>query len=177
MANPTAIKMQLDMTKSSDQAGACREFWMRFPGLRGSSDQDAGANDGIYYIENPYYKDMVILDALCVITTQTANDGDIDVGFADNATGTASLSHSNIIFDSIVNTAAGVFEGTTPQALAGTGQKYIWKAKGSSTDSFLYVIQNGDVDCSALRWNLFLKVIPYNDLLNDNIDLGAITVS
>jgi hypothetical protein len=177
MANPVAKAMTFDASVSSDQAGACREFWMRFPGLRGASDQDAGGNDVLYYIENPYSEDLVVLDALCVIETLDAQDGDIDVGLEDDAAGTDSLTTGAIIFDSIVNTAVGVFEGTIPQALAGTGAKYIWKAKGSATQAFLTVTQNGDVDAAALRWTLLVKVIPYKDLLNSSIELGAITVA
>lgn len=167
-----ALEMTFDASKSSDQAGAAREFWMRFPGLRAASDCDNAAV--IYYLENPYSKDLVILSALAVITTLDAQDGDIDVGLADDAEGTNVGAE---VFDSIVNTAAGVFEGTIPQAVAGTGAKCIWKAKGNSTDAFLVVYQNGDADVSALRWNLLVKVIPYEDLLNDNIELGAITVA
>lgn len=174
MANPTPKAMQLDTSKSSDQAGACREYWLRFPGLRGASDQDAGGVDIIYYFENPKYRDLVVLDALCVITTEDAQDGDIDVGLMDDAAGTGLGAE---IFDSIVNSAAGIFEGTVAQAIAGTGVKYIWKAKGTATNSFIGVIQNADVDCADLRWNLLVKVIPYDDLLNANIDTGAIAVA
>jgi len=174
MANPVAKEMTFDTSKSSDQAGACREFWMRFPGLRGASDQDAGGNDVIYYLENPYQKDLVVLTALAVITALDAQDGDIDVGLMDGAAGTNLGAE---IFDSIVNSAAGVFEGTVAQAVAGTGAKCIWKAKGNATDAFIGIVQNGDVDASDLRWNLLLKVIPYDDLINTNVDVGAIAVA
>lgn len=174
MANPTAKAMQLDTTKNADSTGACREFWMRFPGLRGASDQDAGGVDIIYYYENPKYRDLVILDALAVITALDAQDGDIDVGLMDDAIGTSIGAE---IFDSIVNSAAGVFEGTVAQAIAGTGAKGIWKAKGSATDSFIGVIQNADVDAADLRWSLLVKVIPYDDLLNTNVDVGLIAVA
>jgi len=174
MANPTALAMQLDVSSGADSTGACREFWLKFPGLRGASDQDAGGNDDIYYFENPYSEDLVILDALAVITTLDAEDGDIDVGLADDATGTNVGAE---IFDSIVNTAVGVFEGTVAQAIAGTGAKCIWKAKGSTTDSFIDIVQNGDVDASSLRWNLLIKVIPHKDLLNSAIELGVIPVA
>lgn len=174
MANPTALEMKLDTSVNCDQAGACREYWLKFPGLRGASDQDSGGNDVIYYFENPFYEDLVILDALAVITTLDAQDGDIDVGLADDATGTNVGAE---IFDSIVNSAAGVFEGTVAQDVAGTGAKCIWKAKGSTTDSFIDIVQNGDVNCSDLRWNLLIKVIPYKDLINTSVDVGAIAVA
>jgi len=171
MSSPVEKEMTFDTQNSSDQAGACREFWMRFPGLTGADDCDAASV--IYYKENPYARDLVVLDALAVITTLDAQDGDIDVGLADDATGTDTLSLTAAIFDSIVNTAVGVFEGTIPQAVAGTGSKVIWKAKGSTTGAFLSIIQNADVDLSALQWTLLLKVIPYEDLINTNISSVA----
>jgi len=171
MANAVPKEMTCDVSRMADSTGGCREFWLRFPGLRGNSDAGTAADD-IYYKENPYHEDLVILSALAVIITVDAQDADIDVGLADDAAGTNAGAE---VFDSIVNSAAGVFEGTIPQAVAGTGAKAIWKANGTSTDAFLCVIQQGDVDASALRWNLFLKVIPYNDLINSDIELGALT--
>jgi hypothetical protein len=171
MANAVPKEMTLDVSKTADSTGGCREFWLRFPGLRGNSDAGTAADD-LYYKENPYSEDLVVLDALAVITTLDAQDADIDVGLADDAAGTNAGAE---IFDSIVNSAAGVFEGTVAQAAAGTGAKCIWKAKGTTTDAFLCVIQQGDVDASSLRWNLLLKVIPYKDLVNTNIELGALS--
>ena len=174
MANPVARAMTLDTSRSADSTGACREYWMKFPGLGAASDQDAGGVDLIYYFENPYSEDLVILNALAVITTEDAQDGDIDVGLMDDAAGTGLGAE---IFDSIVNSATGIFEGTVAQAIAGTGVKYIWKAKGTATNSFIGIIQNADADVAALKWNLLVKVIPYKDLLNTNIDVSTITVA
>ena len=174
MANPTAKEMTFDVSRSADSTGACRDFWMRFPGLRAASDCDAGSNLDIYYLENPYGKDLVVLEALVVITTVDAQDGDIDIGLADDATGT------NVgveIADSLVNTAAGVFAVLSPEALARTTKRCIWKAKGSSTDAFLTVTQNADADVSDLRWTLCLRVVPYEDLVNTDVELGALTVA
>lgn len=174
MANPTALQMTYDVSRSADSTGACRDFWMRFPGLRAASDCDAGSNLDIYYLENPYGMDLVVLEALVVITTVDAHDGDIDIGLADDATGT------NVgieIADSLVNTAAGVFAVLTPEALACTTERCIWKAKGSSTDAFLTVTQNGDADVADLRWTLLLRVVPYEDLLNSGVELGVIAVA
>jgi hypothetical protein len=168
MTSPAEVELTYDTTKSVDSSGACREFWMRFPGLTAAADCDAPSV--IYYLENPFYEDMVVLTALAVITTLDAQDADIDVGLADDAAGTDTLSLTAAIFDSIVNTAAGVFEGTIPQAVAGTGSKVIWKANGTTTGAFLSILQNGDVDASALRWTLLLKVIPYKDLINTDVD-------
>jgi len=173
MTSPVEIEMTFDPSRTADGSGACREFWMRFPGLSGAADCDAASV--IYYKENPYSKDLVVLSVIAVITTLDAQDGDIDVGFADDSAGTASLSNTNVLIDSLVNTAVGVLYCGSPQALAATTTAEIWKAKGSSTDSFLSIIQNTDADVSALRWTLLLKVIPYEDLINSNITLPALT--
>ena len=153
--------------------GALREFWIRIPGLSAAADQDSGGNDDIYYLLNPFAQDMVILNALCVITTLDAQDGDIDIGLADDAEGTSVGAE---VFDSIVNTAVGVFEGTVVQAPAG-GAKAIWRKSGTATDSYLVVTQNGDADVSALNWHLALKLIPYEDLIGNEGDQAAVTVA
>ena len=158
---------------SAFDTGACREFWIRIPGLSAASDQDAGGNDDIYYMLNPFAQDMVILNAICVITTPDAQDGDIDIGLADDAEGTNVGAE---VFDSIVNTAVGVFEGTVVQAPAG-GAKAIWRKSGTATDSYLVVTQNGDADVSALNWHLALKLIPYEDLIGNEGDQAAVTVA
>jgi hypothetical protein len=169
--------MTWDKSKTRDGSGALQDFWMRFPGLRGASDQDAGGNDVIYYLESPFFENMVILEALATITTLDAQDADIDIGIVDDAAGTDSLTGVAVICDSLVNTAAGVFRVMTPEAVAGTTAAPIWKAKGTAAGSFLSIKQNGDVDAAALRWNLAIRVIPYNDLLNADVELGAIAVA
>lgn len=170
MANAVPIEMTFDTSKSSDQAGAARDFWMRFPGLRANASGGTNADD-IYYKENPYGKDLVILQALAIITTVDSQDADIDVGLADDAIGTNAGAE---IIDSLVNTAAGVLEGMATQAVTGVARP-IWKAKGSSTDAFLCIIQNDATGSEDLRWDLLLRVLPYEDLLNSNIELGALT--
>ncbi len=165
------VTMVPDFSKSVGDNGRAREQWVYFPGLSASSDCDAPAV--IYTAENPFDEDMVILTALAVIETLDAQDADLDVGLGDAAAGTNAGAE---VFDSIVNTAAGVFEGTIAQAVAGTGAKAIWKAPGTATDSYLCVTQNGDVDASALKWNLLVKVIPYKDLIGGSA-LAAITVA
>jgi hypothetical protein len=172
MATPTGQELTYDCTRTAGDNGACREFWMRFPGLRAASDADS-PGDMLYYLENPFNEDLLVLRALIVITTLDAQDGDIDVGLADDVAGTGIGAE---FFDSIVNTATGVFEGLGPTAVAGTAKRYVWSAKGTSTNAYLYIFQNGDVDCSSLRWNLFLKVIPYADLIGGT-DLGACPVA
>jgi hypothetical protein len=174
MADPTAAAITThDISRSTMTGGACREYWLRFPGLSAASDCDT-AGSVLYYLENPYKMDLVILTALAVITTLDAQDGDIDVGLADDAAGT---NVGQEIFDSLVNTAVGVFEGTTPQAVAGTGSKAIWKENGNSTDAFLCIVQQADADVSALRWHLYLKVIPYDDLTGDEGEQAVLAVA
>jgi len=176
MGSATAKEMTWDSSKSVDQAGACREFWMRFPGLRGSSDMDSAGP--IYYKENPMSEDLVIKEVLLVVQTASGNVAtDIDIGLADDKAG------SNVgveICDGLVaatlNTA-GVKRLLGPLVLATPPTACIWKAKGSSTDAFLTVMQRGDVDASALRATLLVKVIPYKDLINTDIELGALTVA
>ena len=175
MANPVAQAMTFDSSKSSDQSGACRDFWIRIPGLGAASDCDTASL--LYYLENPYCEDLVMLEALVTITTEDAQDGDIDIGLCDAAAGTDSSDTSECICDSMVNTAAGVFAVLGPNALACTQGRYIWKAKGASTDSFLSVTQNTDADVSALKWNLALRVMPYKDLLNTGINKSSVTVA
>jgi hypothetical protein len=175
MASPIEAELTFDSSGGADTTGACREFWMKFPGLSAASDCDTASV--IYYKENPFCEDLVVLASLAVITTLDGQDGDIDVGFADDSAGTASLSHTNVLIDSLVNSAAAVLYTGSPQALAATTTAYIWKAKGSSTDSYLSIIQNADADVSALRWTLLLKVIPYKDLINSNITLTALSVA
>ncbi len=174
MADPaTAAITTFDSHLNAYDSGAAREFWIRIPGLSAASDNDAGDNDDLYYLENPYAQDMVILNALCVITTLDAQDGDIDVGLANDAEGT---SVGVEVFDSIVNSATGIFEGTIVQAPAG-GAKAIWRKPGTSTDSYLVVTQNADADVSDLRWHLMLQLIPYEDLVGNEGDQAAVVVA
>ncbi|KKN03071.1 hypothetical protein LCGC14_1111270 [marine sediment metagenome] len=151
--------------------GACREFWIKIPGLSAASDADAASP--MYYLLNPFAQDMVVLNALAVITTIDAQDGDIDVGLGDSAAG---ANDGAEIIDSLVNTATGVFECTNIQALAGAS-KAIWKKSGTATDSYLCIAQNADADVSALRWNLLLKLIPYEDLIGNEGDQAALVVA
>ncbi len=177
MASPSVpIQMTFDTSKTADSTGATRSFWMRFPGLRGASDVDAAAI--CYYRENPYGEDLVVIGGLAIVTTASGNVAtDMDIGLGDNAAG------SNLgaeIADGMVaatlNTA-GVKRLMAPLVLATPPAAPIWKAKGTSTDAFLGIIQRGDVDASALRWTLCLHVVPYVDLINSNIELGALTVA
>ena len=177
MASPSVpIEMTFDTSKSNDSTGACREFWMRFPGLRGASDVDTPAI--CYYKENPYSEDLVVIGGLAIVTTASGNVAtDLDVGLGDDAAGTnigAEIADGMIA--ATLNTT-GVKRLMAPLVLATPPVAPIWKAHGTSTDAFLSIIQRGDVDASALRWTLAIKVVPYKDLLNSNIELGALTVA
>jgi hypothetical protein len=172
MAKPTGQQMVLNLTRSTGENGALREQWVRLPGLRAASDCDSPAV--LYYKENPYYEDLAIIDALAVIETADATwEGGITVGLGDTADDTSAGTE---IFNPVVNSAAGVFQGTVVQAVAGTGAKCIWTAKGTATDAFIVIIQNTDYDLSDMRWHLLLKVIPYSDFLGGT-DLGTCPIA
>ncbi|KKN03072.1 hypothetical protein LCGC14_1111280 [marine sediment metagenome] len=176
MASPTiaAITTYDHQKVGAYTTGAVRELWIGIRGLSAASDQDAGGNDHLYYLLNPFPQDMVIMNALAVITTLDAQDGDIDVGLANDAVGTSSAAE---VIDSLVNTATGVFECTVAQAIAGTGAKGIWRKEGTSTDSYLTWKQATDADVSALQWHLFLQLIPYEDLIGGEGTQAAVTVA
>ena len=174
MADPTIGAITtFDSKVSTLDNGAAREFWIRIPGLSAASDQDSGGNDDLYYLLNPFPEDMVILNALAVVTTLDANDGNLDVGLANDAEGTSVGAE---IIDSLDNSAAGVYECTVVQAPAG-GAKAIWRVAGTATDSYLVITQNTDADASDLRWHLLLKLIPYADLIGDEGTQAAVTVA
>lgn len=170
MANPVAQELTYDITKQGND-GACRRWLMRFPGLGGASDADAGSNLVLYYLQNPIGIDLVITRAWAVITTKDAQDGDIDVGLGDDAAG------ANVgaeVIDSLVNSATGVLECMATQAVTGVARP-VWQNSGA--DSYLTIVQNGDADCAALKWNLILEVIAYDDMVNSNVDISTVTVA
>ncbi len=174
MGDPTITAIStFDIKRSTLTNGACREYWLRIPGLSAAS-ACTSTSLPIYYLLNPFQMDMVVVQALVVITTVDAHDGDIDIGLGDDAAGTSDGAE---ICDSMVNTAAGVFEVMAPNAVACTTSRPIWKKPGTSTDSYLIVAQNADADVSSLLWNLFLKVIPYEDLIGNEGDNAAIVVA
>ncbi len=175
MAKPIIAEITtFDTHINAFTTGAAREFWIGLRGLSAASDQDSGGNDDLYYILNPFNQDMVVLNALAVITTLDAQDGDIDCGLADDDEGTNVGAE---IINSLVNTATGVLECTIAQAIAGTGAKAIWRKPGTSTDSYVVITQNTDADVSDLRWHLFLKLMPYEDLIGDEGTQAAVSVA
>jgi len=173
MANPVmAAITTYDQARGSFSGGCLREWWMKIPGLSGASDNDT-TDMPIYYLLNPYNQDLVIVDALAVITTASGNVAEINVGLGDDAAGTSAAAE---VFDTLTDSATGVLEGTVAQVITG-GSKCIWRKSGTSTDSYLIVVQGADVDASALRWNLFLKVTPYDDMIGREGEQAAVTVA
>jgi len=173
MANPVmAAITTYNETKGSFAGGCLREWWIRIPGLSGASAATS-TDQPLYYLLNPYNQDLVVVDALAVITTVSGNAGEINVGLGNDAAGTGAAAE---IFDTLTDSAEGVLEGTVAQVITG-GSKCIWKKSGTSTDSYLTVVQGADADASALRWNLFVKVTPYEDMTGQEGEQAAVTVA
>jgi hypothetical protein len=161
MSSPTVQVIKPNVTKQGG-VGACREYWFKIGPLSAAADNDA-ADSPIYVIENPYAVDLVITQALINITTLSANAVDIDIGLADNA---ASLNKGAEIQDGMISTTAGVLNSLimTGDPTASATFLLIWKAQGSTTDSFIDITQKGDVDGSAIVWWLLLKCVPRQDM-------------
>jgi len=159
MSTPTAAEITPTFKQTAGGGqGAVREFWVAMKGFVGAADCDSESVTN--YVESPFNFDVYIIEALMMIHTADAQDADFDIGIADDASATNAEDN---IFDSPVNTAAGALKGL-PGAAAGTTSLPRWKAKGSTTNSFITVQQNGDVDTSSLDFDLFVKCIPCEDL-------------
>lgn len=136
-----------------------RRFHIALNGCVGLSS--AASETVANYAQNPLYEDLVILNSYMVIYEEDAQDADFDIGIADDAIAT---NPQDDIFDSPVNTAEAVLYGTVQGAVNGSVAKPIWRAKGSSTDSYITTQQNGNVDAADLRYNLVLEVVYLKDL-------------
>ena len=158
MSNPTAAAVTPTFVKSAGDNGAIRESWVAMKGFVGAADCDSESVTN--YVESPFSYDVYIMEALMVIHTADAQDADFDIGIADDATATNAEDN---IFDSPVNTGTGALKGLAGAA-AGTSSLPRWKAADSSTNSYITVQQNGDVDASSLDFDLFVKVIPCVDV-------------
>ena len=149
--------------EKSAAAGTCREFWIKATGLVGLAS--AASKTVINTIENPYYEDLLIKEAILYVTTAMGDVvSDIDIGLGNDADGTGIGAE---IADGMVSAtlhAAGVKELGIVHAIAAPPVQPIWKAKGSSADSFICTAQTGNVDASALVANLLVKCIPVVDL-------------
>jgi len=149
-------------TKSA-AAGACREFWIKATGLTGLSS--AASKTVINTIENPYDEDLLIKEAILYVTTAMGDvASDIDIGLGDDADGTNIGAELADGLASATLHTAGVKELGAVRAIATPPTQPIWKASGSSTDSFICTSQAGDVDASDLVANLLVKCIPVTDL-------------
>jgi hypothetical protein len=145
------------------QSNGIRTFWMKIPGYVGLS---AAASETVAnYTENPLYEDLIILDKYMVVYEEDAQDGDLDIGFSDDAIGTNA---DDALFDSPANTAEGVLCGMVAGNVDGTVARSIWRARGSTADSFITSQQNGNADVSSLRFNLLLLVAYLKDFAGGN---------
>jgi hypothetical protein len=144
------------------EGGAVPEFYIKIEGIIG----DATGGLVLHTILNPFGEDLVITKGLLVVTTASGNVAtDLDIGLGDNAAG---LNNGAELCDGAVaatlNTA-GVKDLSVVHAIAAPPAVTIWKAAGSSTDSYMCIDQNGSVDASALRATLCLKCAKYKDLV------------
>ena len=148
--------------QSFAENGAVPEFWSKIEGIVG----DASGGLVLHTILNPFGEDLVITKALLVVTTPSGNVAtDLDIGLGDDAAGTnngAELCDGAVA--ATLNTA-GVKDLSVVHAIAAPPVVPIWKAAGTSTDSYMCIDQNGSVDASALRATLCLKCAKYKDLI------------
>lgn len=143
------------------QVGACREFWVKITESDGSPlCGGAVVTTYEYYVLNPFGEPVVITEALINIITEDADDGDMDIGLADDAAGTNSGTE---IIDSLVNSAAVVKRGLLPLDGVGVAAP-VWREEGYPTDSYLTVYHTSANDCAALEYVILLKCIPLADL-------------
>jgi hypothetical protein len=135
--------------------GSIPQYAVKLDGLVGLSS--AASETVANYAVSPFSEDMIILEAYMCITTEDAQNADLDIGIADDATATNA---ENNLFDAPTNTATGVLKGIAVSAITGVARP-IWKAAGSSTNSYITAQQNGNVDASSLVYNLVLICAPY----------------
>lgn len=142
--------------KDYGSLGTIPYYAVKLEGLVGLSA--AESETVVNYAESPFNEDMVVVDAYMVITTVDAQDADLDIGIADDATATNAEDN---LFDSPANSAAGVLQGTVVTGVVGVARP-LWLKNGSATNSFITAQQNGNVNASSLVYNLILIVAPYN---------------
>jgi hypothetical protein len=151
MSSPTAVAALMNPHTTP------LEFWIRVTqsdgsALRGAADCDTASI--IYYLENPFGDDMLILEAI-MYGTVAGTDGDIDIGLADDAAG----SNSGVeICDSLVQAVGFKRLLVALDGISTAGA--LWKAKGTSADSFITFKQNADADASGFRGVLALRLMP-----------------
>jgi len=163
MAAP-ATRLYPDFKTSVGEGGALREFWIKVKGFVGSDTADAGIQ-GV--VQNPLDMDLVILEAIINVTTESGDVAvDYDIGLGDDVDGS---NNGGELADGMVaatlNTA-GIKELGIVHAVDAPPVKPIWKAAlaADTADSWIVGDQNGGVDAGTLRFDLYVKVIPYVDL-------------
>ena len=163
MAAP-ATRIYADFKTQVDSTGALREYWIKTKGMIGSVAANAGIQN---VVQNPTLVDLVILEAIINVTVASGNVvSDYDIGLGDSAAG---ANNGAELADGMVAAtldSTGIKELGAVHAIATPPVKPIWKAPLTATtaDSWLCCDQNGAVDASALRFDLYVKVIPYTDL-------------
>jgi hypothetical protein len=137
--------------------GSIPQYAVKLDGYVGLSS--AASETVANYTVSPFAEDMIILAAyMCVTTVSATGSADFDIGIADDADGS---NNGDELFDAITTySTLGVYEGLATEAVTG-GARPIWKATGSTTDSYIVAQQNGNVDASDLVYNLVLVVAPY----------------
>jgi len=138
--------------------GATRLFTVKVEAMGGLAAAASPTVDDV--VLNPFGFDVVIVKAIAVINTEDAQDGDIDIGLADDAAG------ANVgaeIVDSLVNSAKGALDCLAAQAVTGTPLP-IWRKSGTGTDSYIASIQRADANAADLDFDLVLLCIPLEDM-------------
>jgi len=163
MAAPATL-LYPTFTTSADSTGAVREYWIKVKGFVGSDTADAGIQ-GV--VQNPTDVDLVILDAFINVTVASgAVAVDYDIGLGNSVAG---ASNGAELADGMVAATlnvTGIKQLGIVHAIATPPVRPIWKAPATATtaDSWLVGDQNGSVDAGTLRFDLYVKVIPYDDL-------------
>lgn len=164
MAAP-ATELTPSFAKSAGDNGALREFWIKIKGCIGSI---AANKDVQNVIQNPFNEDLMILEAFINVTIASGNvAGDYDIGLGDSSAGASNgVELADGMAAATLNTAGAKALGIV-HAIAAPPVLPVWKAPLTATtaDSWLVCDQNGNVDASALRFDLYVKVIPVADLL------------
>lgn len=147
------------------ETGAIREYWVKITGLIGSTSGNNGVQN---VVQNPFPEDMVIWEAFIVITAASqSNNGEYDIGLGDSAAGGTNGVELADTMTNATTAVLGVKDLGLVHAKTTPPVKPIWKNPKTSTtvDSWLVFDQDGSVDISSFRFNCFLKLVPYADLI------------
>ena len=159
-----ATQVYPTVVQTAGENGACREFWVKMTGLVGVASGSSGI---VNTVENPFNEDMLIWEALIIVTAGSgAVATDFDIGLGNTAAGGSSAAELANGLSSTQLNVTGPYELSLVKAIAGPPLKPLWKAPLTSTtaDSWLCFDQNGSVNASTLRYTCLVKVIPQADL-------------